>query len=116
MLSSSGSSANEDKSQYFNGDSNPKMSVLFNQRTLNDLVHDFDLPKISAKLLASRLSEHKMLTQDTKMSFYRDREKSFLKYFSTENNFVFCHDVKGLLNALGCEYITYKYRMETVYR
>ena len=88
-MSSSGNFVDEDKNEDFSGDSNPKMSVLFNQENLSDLVRDLDLPKISAELLASRLSERKMLTRDTKVSFYRDREKTFLKYLCVENKFVY---------------------------
>ena len=87
------------------------MPVLFNQGALNDFVRDLDLAKLSAELLANELSKRKMLTQDTKVSFYREREKSFLKYFSAENKFVFCHDVKGLLNALGYQYISIEWRL-----
>ena len=46
-----------------------------------------------------------------KQVFYRSREKSFLKLFRQEDNFVFCHDVKGLLNALGCEYLSSEWRL-----
>ena len=34
-----------------------------------------------------------------------------MKYFFAENKFVFCYDVKGLLNALRCEYISTKSRL-----
>ena len=55
-------------------------------------------------MLASKLSERNLLTVDTKVAFYKSIEKSFLKFFRQEDNFVFCHGVKGLLNALGCEW------------
>ena len=38
MLSSSGSSVDEDESQDFSGDSNPQMFVWFNQEVLNGLI------------------------------------------------------------------------------
>ena len=66
---------------------------------------------MSAELLASRLSERYLLTVDTKVPIYRSREKSFLKFFRQEDNFVFCHHVKGLLNALGCEYVSSEWRL-----
>ena len=50
-------------------------------------------------------------TLDTNVAFYRSREKSFLKFFRQVDNFVFCHDVKGLLNALGCEYVSSEWRL-----
>ena len=63
MFSCCGSSVDENESEGedFSGDPNSQMPVLFNQGALNDLGRDFDLSKIFAELLASRLSERKML-------------------------------------------------------
>ena len=38
---------------------------------------------------------------DTKVSFYRNRETEFLQYFTSEDDFVYCHNVKELLLAMG---------------
>ena len=66
-----------------------QMPILFIQGTLNHLVRDLDLFKTSTELLASRLSERKMLTRKTKVFFCRDKKKSFFKYFSAETNLHF---------------------------
>ena len=84
---------------------------LFDQHALNDLIRDLGLPKLSAELLASRLKERNLLAAKTKVSYCRDREKSFLKFFCSEDNFVFCHDIVGFLNALCCKYVCSDWRL-----
>lgn len=74
---------------------------FMNQAELNDLVRDLGLSKESSELLASRLNEKKLLQHGTKVTFYRNREKDLLQYFKVESDFVYCHDVSGLLNAMG---------------
>jgi hypothetical protein len=73
----------------------------FNQQELNDLVRDLALSKELSELLASRLSEKKLLEQGTKITFYRKREYDLLQYFRVESGLVYCHDVSGLVNAMG---------------
>ena len=109
--SSTEQDTDDDDDAFTSCSEDPKKPRLFSQDELNDLIRDLGLPKMSAELLASRLSERNLLTADTKVSFYRDREKSFLKFFSLEENFVFCHDVEGLLNALGCDYESCEWRL-----
>ena len=65
---------------------------------------DLDLPKNSAELLASKLKDRNLLASGTVVSFYRNRERDFVQLFRVENEFVFCDDINGLLNAMGCDY------------
>ena len=51
--------------------------------------------------MASRLSEHGILDSKTKITFYRHRDEALSDYFTKEDNFVFCKNVKGLLIAMG---------------
>ena len=51
------------------------------QNELNDLVHDLNLPKCSAELLASRLKEKNLLEDSVRISFYRNRHQEFLPFF-----------------------------------
>ena len=51
--------------------------------------------------MASRLNEHGILDSKTKITFYRHRDKALSDYFTKEDNFVFCKNVKGLLRAMG---------------
>lgn len=73
----------------------------FNQEELNDLVRDLGLSKEMSQVLASRLKEKNLLEQGTKITFYRKREYGLLQYFKVESGLVYCHDVSGLLNAMG---------------
>lgn len=52
-------------------------------------------------MLASRLKEKKLLSSDTKISFYRERDKELRCYFSEENGITFCSDIKNLLIKMG---------------
>ena len=42
-----------------------------------------------------------MLQPDVKISFYRNRERKLLQYFSEDNDFVYCNDIDSFLNAIG---------------
>jgi len=45
------------------------------QNELNGLVHDLELPKVKAKLLASRMKQWKCLDDGVKITLYRYRKK-----------------------------------------
>ncbi|CAH1113490.1 unnamed protein product [Psylliodes chrysocephalus] len=61
----------------------------FSQNELDDLVRDLNLSKQASELLASRLKEKNLLSSDTKISFYRERDKELPRYFSEENGTTF---------------------------
>ena len=86
---------------------------LFTQADLNDLVRDLDLPKNSAELLASRFKDRNLLAPGTVVSFYHNREIDLVQFFRIEDEFVFCDDINGLLNAMGCEYEPVEWRLFT---
>ncbi|XP_046600523.1 uncharacterized protein LOC124295250 [Neodiprion lecontei] len=69
---------------------------------LNDLVRDLALPKDGAELLASRLKEKHFLAKGVSVTFYRNREKKFRKFFMNDdqNSVVYCSDVKALVDEL----------------
>ncbi|XP_063219615.1 uncharacterized protein LOC134529442 [Bacillus rossius redtenbacheri] len=73
----------------------------FSQSELNNLVRDLDLSKKAAELLASRLQEKDLLQRSAKVSYFRKQEQIFVKFFSEDRHFVYCHDIKGLLSLLG---------------
>lgn len=73
----------------------------FNQDELNDLTRDLNLSKEASELLASRLNDKNLLERGTKITFYRTRENGLLPFFSQEDNLVFCHDFRGLLDKMG---------------
>lgn len=102
----------EDKSN--DPDYIPKVPIkeFFDQNELNDLIRDLNLSKEQSELLASRLKEKKCLAPHTKITTYRTREKDLLKYFSYQNDLVFCQDVKGLMSNMGLQqYTPYDWRL-----
>ena len=72
----------------------------FNQDDLNDLIHDLNLPKESAELLASHLKDRNFLQAKTNVTFYRNREGNFLPYFKKYEEIIVCSDVELLLMEL----------------
>lgn len=105
-------SAEEDESESDDNDdsetdyasSNKKSAVpsLVSLSELNDLVRNLGLPKDGSEYLASFLKEKNLLEPETKISFYRNRDSEFRKYFVKDENssLVFCTDIKGLINGL----------------
>ena len=65
--------------------------LFFNQAELNDLFRDLNLSKQASKLLASQLQEKNLLQRGSSVTFYRNREKLFLNYFSSKSSLVYCH-------------------------
>ncbi len=78
-----------------------KRPQCFNKVELNDLLRDFSVSKELSELLAPRLNEENLLQHGTKVTFYHSRGKYLLQNFRVESDIVNCHDVSGLLNAIG---------------
>ncbi|CAH0552824.1 unnamed protein product [Brassicogethes aeneus] len=74
-----------------------------NQNELSDVIRDLGLSKTSFKLLASWLKERHLITKETKVSYYRTREKNFVPFFAEEDDFVYCTDLSGLMTAMGLQ-------------
>ena len=72
----------------------------FSQGQLDDLVRDLGLSKKSSKILASGLGEHDILDSGTKITFYRDRDDFFIRFFTMEDEFVYCN-IQGLHSEMG---------------
>ena len=64
-------------------------------------MRDLNLSKESSELLASRLGEHGVLDSGTKITFYRNRDDLLLRFFTMEDDFVFCNDIPGLRAEMG---------------
>ena len=52
-------------------------------------------------ILASRLGEHGILDSGIKITFYRDRDDLLICFFTTEDDFVYCNNIQGLLSEMG---------------
>ena len=72
-----------------------------NQGQLNDLLCDLSLSKESSEILTSRLDEHGIVGSETKIAFYRDRDDVLIRFFTMEDNFVYCNNIQGLLSKMG---------------
>lgn len=84
---------------------------LFSQSELNDLIRDLALPKESAELLGSRLSEKNLLSPGTSFSWFRNREKAFVPYFSQGDQLVYCSDVPGLMKMFNIQHEAKDWRL-----
>jgi len=99
------SDTNEDnsssESEYAPDKKKSKIPSLVSQMELNDLVRDLGLPKDGSEFLASFLKKKNLLEPKTKVSFYRNRDFEFRKYFvqDKKSSLVFCKDVEGLMNV-----------------
>ena len=74
-------------------------------------MRDLDLPKNLAELLASKFKDRNVLAPGTVVSFYHNREIDLVQFFRIEDEFLFCDDINGLLNAMGCEYEPVEWRL-----
>jgi len=83
----------------------------FTQDELNDLVRDAGLSKEISKLLASRLKEKHCLAPSTRITFYRNRDFKFRKYFTESNNLVYCNNIEGLINEFNIAYRATDWRL-----
>ncbi|XP_076039030.1 uncharacterized protein LOC143024134 [Oratosquilla oratoria] len=83
------------------------------QGQLNDLTRDLGLSKENAQLLASRLSESNLLSQETTYFWFRNRDEEFRKFFAVDScsSLMYCNDVKGLIEALGVPYQPSEWRL-----
>ena len=73
----------------------------FDQLELNDLIRDLYLSKEYSEVQASRSNNNNLLHPGTQITYYHNREKSLLSYFSNDNSPVWCNDVGGLLGEMG---------------
>jgi hypothetical protein len=74
---------------------------LLRQADLNDLVEDLRLSKSKAQHLGSRLKQWNLLDTNTRVSYFCNRQKDFMNYFTKDGNLVFCNNAEGLLQKLG---------------
>ena len=72
------------ESEYTSTKSKKAVPQQFNQFELNDVMHDLNLSKQAAEILASRQNEKHMLHSSAKVSFYRKRDELFLPCFKEE--------------------------------
>jgi hypothetical protein len=62
-------------------------------------------------LLGSRLKSKNLLSPGTSFSWYRNREKEFIPYFSQDGDLVYRSDVFGLMEKFNIEYDVNEWRL-----
>ena len=72
----------------------------FSQGKLNDLVCDLGLSKELSEILASHLGEHDILDLETKITCYHDRDDLLNRFFTMDDDFVYCN-IQGLLSEMS---------------
>ena len=101
------------ESESFSDDTNQLSAPeLFSPMELNDLVCDLGLSKKAAEILASRLQEKHLLDDSAKVLYFRKQYHSFVTFFSEQKQFVYWHNILGLLRQLGvASYIPTEWRL-----
>ena len=92
-------------------DGNPRYKKPYNQKELNDLIRDLNLNKSQSELLASRLKQRGFADDNTKITFYRQRNHALLPYFKKDGELTYCDDVAGLFNAMKQKYQCDEWRL-----
>ena len=77
---------------------------------LNNLLEDLDLPETKAHLLGSMLQQWKVLEEGVKVSLYRKRQVNTARYFSVDDELVYCH-VCGLMEDLQLQHAADQWRL-----
>jgi hypothetical protein len=62
-------------------------------------------------VLSSRLKSKNLLSPGTSFSWYRNRGKEFIPYFSQDGDLVYCIDDFGLMEKFRIEYDVNKWRL-----
>lgn len=79
-----------------------KTPIKFNQESLSDFIRNMGLPKDASEFMAAELKSRGMVEQGKKSTFYRDREKTFCKFFNQheKDSLIYCDDICGLMNEM----------------
>lgn len=89
----------------------PEKSRKLSQAELNDWIRDLEISKSKAELLASRMKECGFLERDVNVTFYRNRDKPFSKYYTKEGDMCYCKDIAGLFKEFNQPYEPQEWRL-----
>ena len=82
-----------------------------NQKDINDLIREMALNKWNAELLVSRLKQWDLLDNGVRITSQRKRHYDFFRFFSLQDKLCYCHDVRGLFQAIGIPCNTIDWRL-----
>lgn len=79
---------------------------LVSRDDLDEMVADLNLPKKKAERLASFFKQRNFSEPGVNVTAFRKREKPFVDFYTlnTGNTYVFCHNIDGLMLAMGIRY------------
>lgn len=83
------------------------------KKELFALVRELELSQRKSEILTSHLRSLDFVLPDIPVHVFRHRQAPFMQYFTnnTENNFVYCNDINGLLNEMTIEYNAEEWRL-----
>ena len=82
-----------------------------NQEDINDLIREMALTKSNAELLISRLKQWDLLDEGIRITSQRKRHRGFSTFFSFREGLCYCHDIRGLFEAIGIPCNTSDWRL-----
>lgn len=87
--------------------------ILISQVRMDKIVGELNLSQREAEKLVQFLNEGHNVEPNVKVTGYRRRHLIFKCYFTLneENTFVYCHDINGLMEAMGINYVADDWRM-----
>ena len=92
-------------------DKHTRIPHLIHQSELNDLIRDLNLTKNQAEILGSRLQEWNLLSDETRISIFRTRQKDFSCYFELQDALCYCSNIESLMNELGVQHCPEEWRL-----
>ena len=72
-----------------------------NQEDINDLIREMALTKSNAEILISRLKQWGLIDEGVRVTFQRKRIRGFSTFFSFRDGLCYCHNRRGLFEAIG---------------
>lgn len=87
--------------------------IPISQVRMDKIVAELNLSQREAEKLAQLLKEGNNLEPNVKVTGYRRRQLLFQRYYTLNegNTFVYCHDIKGLMEAMAINYVAADFRM-----
>ena len=80
---------------------NKKCPNYPNQEDINDLIREMALTKSNAELSIFRLKQWDLLDDSVRITYQRKSHRGFPTFFSFSDSLCYCHDIKGLFEAIG---------------
>ena len=84
---------------------------ILTQDELSDWIRDLELTKEKALIHASRMKQFNFLHPSVKITYYKNRDIAYSRFFNTIDKICFCADIPGLFNKLKYPYDPKEWRL-----